>query len=253
MPSDEPYVYLQTRLLLYKKRSKLLVIFRENKLTLTINDTLDGDDIYCFTDSVDRYQVKVSKNRIDDTNVFVLKPKDDGYYWCTHINAKKYNVKESKKVLFIREKQSLINVYAVKLKNNKLYKVDDLSHLYKTWKTKLIDYIFYRTKYVKVYGGINSNITEEDLQGFKNYAPIPNEKSVILKMNLKRLYMDRRSVLVHVDLNPEMMPVTPGFWDQMEVVSMKPVYYCKAFDTVPQTPLGKYNILNKLKYSFYDS
>ncbi|CAH2086900.1 unnamed protein product [Euphydryas editha] len=221
-----------------------LAIDLKNKLTLTINDTLDGDDIYCFTDSVDRYPVKISKNRVDDSNVFVLKPKEDGYYWCTHIYTKKYNVKESKKILFVREKQSLINVYAIKLRNNKLYKLDDLPKLFKIWEIKLKEYIYYRTKYINVYGEINSNITEEELKGFKNSGLVPKEKSAILKMKLKRLYMDRRSVLVHVDLNPEMMPVTPGFWNQMEILSMKPVYYCKAFDTVPQMPLGESYISN---------
>ncbi|XP_050344930.1 uncharacterized protein LOC126769941 isoform X2 [Nymphalis io] len=211
----------------------------ENKLTLKTNVTLSGDDIYCFTDSVNRYPVKINKKRVDETNEFVLKPKDDGYYWCTHINTKKYRVKESKKVLFVREKQSLINVYAIKLKNNKLYKLDDLPKLFKIWEMKLKEYIFYRTKYINVYGEINSNVTEEVLKSFKNSGLGQNEKSVILKMKLKRLYMDRRSVLVHVELSPDMKPVAPGFWDQMEILSMKPVFYCKGFDTIPQMALGE--------------
>ncbi|XP_046964496.1 uncharacterized protein LOC124533333 isoform X2 [Vanessa cardui] len=211
----------------------------ENKLTLITNDTLSGDDIYCFTDSVNRYPVKINKKRVDETNEFILKPKDDGYYWCTHINTKKYTVKESKKVLFVREKQSLINVYAIKLKNNKLYKLDDLPKLFKVWEAKLKEYIFYRTKYINVYGEINSNITEDILKSFKNSGLVQNEKSVILKMKLKRLYMDRRTVLVHVELSPDMKPVTPGFWDQMEILSMKPVFYCKGFDTIPQMALGE--------------
>ncbi|XP_064071783.1 uncharacterized protein LOC113404752 isoform X1 [Vanessa tameamea] len=211
----------------------------ENKLTLITNDTLSGDDIYCFTDSVNRYPVKINKKRVDETNEFILKPKDDGYYWCTHINTKKYTVKESKKVLFVREKQSLINVYAIKLKNNKLYKLDDLPKLFKVWEAKLKEYIFYRTKYINVYGEINSNITEDVLKSFKNSVFVQNEKTVILKMKLKRLYMDRRTVLVHVELSPDMKPVTPGFWDQMEILSMKPVFYCKGFDTIPQMALGE--------------
>ncbi|XP_047527962.1 uncharacterized protein LOC125064781 isoform X2 [Vanessa atalanta] len=211
----------------------------ENKLTLITNDTLSGDDIYCFTDSVNRYPVKINKKRVDETNEFILKPKDDGYYWCTHINTKKYTVKESKKVLFVREKQSLINVYAIKLKNNKLYKLDDLPKLFKVWEAKLKEYIFYRTKYINVYGEINSNITEDVLKSFKNSGLVQNEKTVILKMKLKRLYMDRRTVLVHVELSPDMKPVTPGFWDQMEILSMKPVFYCKGFDTIPQMALGE--------------
>ncbi|XP_045783619.1 adhesion G-protein coupled receptor G2-like isoform X2 [Maniola jurtina] len=214
----------------------------ENKLTLAVNDSLDKDDIYCFTDSVYYYPVKVKKERVDDSNVYVLKPKQDGYYWCTHVNTKRFKVTESKKVLFIREKVSLVNLYTIKLRYLKMYSIiEDLEKLYSILGMRLKEYIYLRTKYESVYGDLNTNITEEVLKSFQstNYGLDWKENSVIVKMKIKRLYLDRGTILIHVELHPDMRPVTPGIWEDIVILSMKPVFYCKGFDSIPQMSLGQ--------------
>ncbi|XP_069365596.1 uncharacterized protein [Maniola hyperantus] len=214
----------------------------ENKLTLAVNDSLDKDDIYCFTDSVYYYPVKVKKEKVDDSNVYVLKPKQDGYYWCTHVNTKRFKITESKKVLFVREKASLINVYTIKLRYLKMYSIlEDLEKLNNILGMRLKEYIYLRTKYESVYGDLNSNITEEELKSFQgtNYGLDLKEISVIVKMKIKRLYLDRGTVLIHVELHPDMRPVTPAIWEDIVILSMKPVFYCKGFDSVPQMSLGQ--------------
>ncbi|CAH2238632.1 jg5378 [Pararge aegeria aegeria] len=213
----------------------------ENKLTLAVNDSLDKDDIYCFTDSVYYYPVRVKKERVGDSNVYVLKPKQDGYYWCTHVNTKKFKVNESKKVLFIREKVSLVNFYAIKLKYSKMYTLQELDKLSSILELRLKEYIYLRTKYESVYGDVDTNVTEQVLRGFQstNYGLDWKENTVIVRMKIKRLYLDKTSVLMHVELHPDMKPVTPGVWDDVEILFMKPVLYCKGFDSVPQLSLGQ--------------
>ncbi|XP_052737653.1 uncharacterized protein LOC112042944 isoform X2 [Bicyclus anynana] len=213
----------------------------ENKLTLAVNDTIDKDDIYCFTDSVYYYPVRIRKERVEDSNVYILKPKQDGYYWCTHLDTKKYKVATSKKVLFIREKDSLVNVYTIKLKYLKTYIMDDLEELYTILEARLKEYIYLRTKYEKIYGDVGINVTEEVLKGFQsiNYGLDWKEKTIIVGLKIKRLYVDRVSILLHVELHPDMVPVTPGVWEDIDILFMKPVFYCKGFDSVPQLSIGQ--------------
>lgn len=216
-----------------------LTIDVENKLTLTVNESMDEEDIYCFTDSINRYPVKTSISKIDDKH-FILKPKQNGYYWCTHIKIKKYKVCETKKILFIREKKSVVNTYAVKIKHNELYKLNDIATLLPIWKLKLRDYITYWNQYERVIGDVPFNVTEDILKEFINSNPkIDRKNPEIVEIKLKRLYMDRRSLLVHTKLRPYVNPVSPATWEHMEIVFMKPVYYCKSFDTIPQLHLGE--------------
>lgn len=128
----------------------------------------------------------------------------------------------------------------MKLRHHDLYKLDDIKDLSKIWEFKLKEYIYYRNKYERVYGDLYNNATEVVLKNFKNSNPSFDleHEPIISKIKLKRLYMDRRTVLIHVQLNPVMNPVTPGVWEGLEIVSMKPVYYCKSFDSIPQLPLG---------------
>lgn len=57
--------------------------------------------------------------------------------------------------------------------------------------------------------------------------------------------MDAKTALVHVMLNPEMVPTSPGTWDSLEVVFMKPAYFCRGFEssvTVPTLGIGEFRI-----------
>lgn len=206
---------------------------------MTVSEPLDEDDAYCFTDSINRYPVRISLSKIDDKN-FILKPKQNGYYSCTHTKTKRYRVSETKKILFIREKKSVVNTYAVKIRHNEIYKLNEVATLLPIWKSKLRDYITIMNQYDSIIGDVPFNITEDVLKEFVNSNPnIDKKNTEIVEVKLKRLFMDRRTVLFHIKLRPYVNPVCPGTWDHMEIVSMKPVYYCKAFDSIPQLSLGK--------------
>lgn len=219
------------------------LFFRDGKVILTTNGSVDEKNIYCFTDSVIYFPTPIKIRYDDDAGVFILKPIADGYYWCLHVNPRKYHVSESNKALFIRERQSLINYYAIKIRLKTEYKFENLEDFYKDWQKKLEEYIYYRTKYVRVFGELeltDSISTEDVLKSFKASHPGLNwkDKDSIYKIKIKRLYLDGKTALVHVQLNPEMSAVPPGFWDGLEVEYMKPIYYCKDFDTIPMMPLG---------------
>ncbi|XP_038215558.1 adhesion G-protein coupled receptor G6-like isoform X2 [Zerene cesonia] len=224
-----------------KNLSMLLDIDLDNKVTLTVNNSITSDRVYCYTDSVLRYPTKVGKRKKEDTNTFVIKPERDGYYWCTHVDVRNYHVAESNKKLFIREKESLDNVYAVLLRHYRKIKLDIVEKLTRIWEVKLKEYIYLRTKYESVFGEMSTNRTEEVLKSFKESNPGLDlkEKIVVQKLNVKRLYLDAQTVLLHVELNPEYKPATPGLWDGIKIVFMKPVYYCKGFDSVPSAALGE--------------
>lgn len=188
------------------------------------------------------YPDRVKIERVPDSNDYILKPKHDGYYWCAHVNTTQFKATESKKTLFIREKASLINFYAIKLKHAKVYSTYNVEPLLNLTEMRLKEYIYLRTKYESVYGDLDANVTEEVLRRFHsdNYFGIEwKENSAILKPKIKRLYVDRRSMLVHVKLHHDMRPVTPGVWKDIEILFMKPVFYCKGFDSVRQHFLGK--------------
>lgn len=136
-------------------------------------------------------------------------------------------------------------MYAVKMKLKNKYKIDNLDKIYKNLEKKLREYIFYRTKYAKINGDIDTadhTKSETILKVFKNLNPRSDfkDKDVITDVKIKRLYLDSRTVLVHIELNPEMNAVPPGTWDSLEIISMKPAYYCKGVDSVSTLSLGKY-------------
>lgn len=203
------------------------------------NDFIDS--IACYTDSANRYPTEVKIRRRNKTNTFVLKPKKDGYYWCTHMDTIKYNRIESNKVLFVREKNSTINTYAVILKEKEKYNLYNIDNLKKDdWEVKLGEFIYYKGKYI-----ISSpDPSEDDLKKFKTNNPVleSNQKQVIRRMSVKRLYLDGKTALVHIELIPGVSPVSPGYWNGLEIVSMKPVLYCRGVDSISTSILGKYFI-----------
>lgn len=203
---------------------------------------MDEDDIECFTDSKTYYPVDLRIRYDDNANNFVISPKNDGYYWCVLTDSINFYVSESNKVLFIREKQSLVNYYAVKINFKGKHKYDDLDDYLDHWQKKMEEYIFYRTKYIKVFGELqmDNQTSEQILKEFKaSHSGLRyKEKDLIHKIRVKK-YIRGREALLHVQLKPEMMPVPAGTWDDIEVVSMKPAYYCKGLDSIPMLPLGE--------------
>ncbi|XP_050665186.1 uncharacterized protein LOC126965591 [Leptidea sinapis] len=200
----------------------------DNEITLTVNDSIDRDKIYCYTDSEKYYPVNVKKQRKDHTNTFVLIPKGDGYYWCTHDDVYNYHTTESNKVLFIREKQSIINKYAVKIKHNKKITLDDIDELSDDWKDVLSEYILLVNKYEDMYGKLDTNDTEEILKTFVNLNPeVKKESTVAHNKKVKRLYLDGQTVVLHLELSPGRRPAPPGRWRDLEILYMKPTYYCR--------------------------
>ncbi|VVC98624.1 unnamed protein product [Leptidea sinapis] len=201
---------------------------QDNEITLTVNDSIDRDKIYCYTDSEKYYPVNVKKQRKDYTNTFVLIPKGDGYYWCTHVDVYNYHTTESNKVLFIREKQSIINKYAVKIKHNKKITLDDIDELSDDWKDVLSEYILLVNKYEDMYGKLDTNDTEEILKTFVNLNPeVKKQSTVAHTKKVKRLYLDGQTVVLHLELSPGRRPAPPGRWRDLEILYMKPTYYCR--------------------------
>lgn len=219
----------------------------DNKVILQMNDTIDESNVYCYTDSSMFYPKLVKKTYDDDTKRYILKPIEDGYYWCLHIDSKNFHVTESNRVLFVREKTSLVNLYAIKISLRNGYRFENLDEIYRNWKRKLREYIFYYSKYTKVNGVVEFDRPEDfesALKQFKNSNPglRVKEKDVITLIKIKHLYLDATTALVHLELNPEMLPVRPGTWDGMRVQYMKPAYYCKAVDAVPMLALNQSTI-----------
>uniref|UniRef100_A0A1E1WIF6 G-protein coupled receptors family 2 profile 2 domain-containing protein n=1 Tax=Pectinophora gossypiella TaxID=13191 RepID=A0A1E1WIF6_PECGO len=235
------YDVICERTLTLKSVSLNVSVDPDNKLVLQTNDSVNERDIYCFSDSVIYFPTAIKVKYDDSTGFYVLKPVADGHYWCVHVDSTNHIVSESNKALFIREKQSLINYYAIKIRLKTEYKFENLEQFYRDWERKLEEYIFYRTKYFKIFGELelsDASSTEEALKSFKASHPGLKWKEVIYKIKIKRLYLDGKTALVHVQLNPEMLPVPPGRWDNVEVEFMKPIYYCKGFGSIPMMALG---------------
>ncbi|KAI5646152.1 7 transmembrane receptor (Secretin family) domain-containing protein [Phthorimaea operculella] len=222
----------------------LNVYIDDDKLILKTNDSIDVKYIRCLSDSTTYYPKGVKVQYDDGDNAFILKPVDDGYYWCISIDSKNHVVSESNKVLFIRVKQSVLNSYAISIILDEPYKFDNLVTAKRDWEKKLEDYIYYRTRYVSVYGEFElKEGAEEKIKNFKadterTMGSDAKDLKTINNLKIKRLYLNRKKALVHVQLNRAMMAVGPGRWDDLEVEYMKPVYFCMGFDTVPTKALG---------------
>lgn len=111
-----------------------------------------------------------------------------------------------------------------------LDKIDDSM---KIWEKKLKDYIFYSTMYQKSVGTGDLDIVDpkdykRTLEQFKEDHPELKSKKdkILFKTKLKQLYLDKKTALLHVQLDPTMRAVLPGWWSNMMVVIMQPVRYC---------------------------
>ncbi|CAH0406742.1 unnamed protein product [Chilo suppressalis] len=221
-----------------------LTVDWEGNILLALNETVKKSDINCFSDSLIYYPSPTGISKTNDERVFRVDPDRDGYYWCIQYDYKNYHVSTSNRALFIRSKESVLNLYACKIRLRKEYRFDNLEKLYKVWKKKLEEFIYYKTKYTSVYGDMNTTNhyeAERVLKAFKSAKPDLNWKDsdVIFNLKIKRLYLDARTALVHLMLNPEMQPLMPGVWDNVEVLFMKPAYVCKGFNSVPTLHLGQ--------------
>lgn len=229
-----------------KANRKKLFHSSNGQLSLSVNDSsVDENKVWCFSDSVVFYPSKVDIRRIGDSNEFILKPLTDGYYWCLHADSKNFRVSESNKALFIREKASVKDLYAIKIRVKRKYSMENLAKSLKEWSEKLSEYILLRTKYAQVYGDsdlVLGEKTEDILKRFKDQKVGASPKeSVFNFLKVKRLYLDRKTILLHAQMKTGLEAVSPGEWDGLETLFMKPAYYCKGRGTVPTLPLGKFS------------
>lgn len=76
---------------------------------------------------------------------------------------------------------------------------------------------------------------------FRNEYPYLKyeDHDTLLNKKVKRLYLDAHTVLLHVEVGPDIKPVEPAEWDNILIEYMKPVYYCDS-KKVPKIGPGKY-------------
>ncbi|XP_063377710.1 uncharacterized protein LOC134664918 isoform X2 [Cydia fagiglandana] len=206
---------------------------------LSVNDSVDESNIHCYTDAILYSPTNISKIALDD-NKYRLKTVSDGMYWCIHRDSRNFRVSQSNKVLFVREKH-VENLYAIKIRLRGRYRFENIDKQYRIWERKVKEYIYYRTKYVERFGEItttNGHEAEGLLQSYKRSTGDDSgegsfkETDVIYMVKIKRLFLDGRTVLLHVQLNPTMKVVPPGYWEGLEVMYMRPAFFC-AGDGLP--------------------
>ncbi|XP_047988378.1 adhesion G-protein coupled receptor G2-like isoform X1 [Leguminivora glycinivorella] len=175
-------------------------------------------------------------------------------YWCIHRDSRNFRVSQSNKVLFVREKH-VENLYAIKITLRGRYRFENIDKQYRVWERKVKEYIYYRTKYFERFGEItaaNAHAAEGVLQNYKRSTGDDSgegsfkETDVIYMVKIKRLFLDGRTVLLHVQLNPTMRVVPPGFWEGLEVIYMRPAFFCSgnALPGITRVPLGQSVITN---------
>ncbi|XP_013199458.1 adhesion G protein-coupled receptor L3 [Amyelois transitella] len=217
-----------------------LVIDIKNQIILTANDDLDEKDIFCHTDSMTYYPSKVKVHRCLNDQIFLLTPMDSGYYWCVHVDPKTSQETSTSRVLFIKEGHNLWHSYAVMI-NVDEYNVESLDIRKIEWKEKLEE-IFIKTRCEKNY----NNGTYENCDGYnesvKELSAETKKGQVIREFKVKRVYVDKRTVLLHVDLNFEIPPLAAGVWEDMEILYMRPVYYCTGKLDYPYECVGDFNV-----------
>lgn len=196
-----------------------LTIDSDDRLILNVSEPVPRRYLKCFTDSVKYYPTPVDLDH-DEENTYVVQEKKNGYYWCIHTDSKSYTISQSNKVLHIPKKNSLDHVYAVKLH---LQSYTDPEKIYKALE-KLEEYIYLSTKYFNVHG--NDAATEDQLRSFELTTPSVGVREVLSNARLKKWFVGGRALLVHFELDSSMRPVRPGTWKGLELVFMKPVYYC---------------------------
>lgn len=154
------------------------------------------------------------------------------------------------------EESKVYNLYACKIRVSRNYDLSHLDSLLRVWKKVLKRYIYLQTLYIGENGN-SENITEDMLLSFEKKKELEwKDSKVIDDLRIKRLYLDSRTVLLHLVLNPDMKQLLPGTKmniidtrtlgadihpapDTLEVVFMRPAYFCKGFESLPNRELGK--------------
>lgn len=187
--------------------------------------------------------------RIDATgmemkeNQYALLPKNDGYYWCTNTYSMLPRISMSNKYLYIREKESVKHLYAIKFKRKDKYNLKKLDIFLRIWMKKLAELVFLRTNYLKIYDKINATEpygVQRILKRFKGEkVGVFEEDKIFRGSKIKRIYVDRKTVLVHTEMSADMDILMPVFWEELQIIFMKPVYYCRPMKLVPSLSLGE--------------
>ncbi|XP_028168089.1 uncharacterized protein LOC114358344 isoform X2 [Ostrinia furnacalis] len=227
-----------------------LSVEKDNDLVLTVDRPIKKNEIRCFTDSMKYYASQVKIEKDDDDYKFHLDPTYDGYYWCMQRDYKNYFVSASNKTLFVKRQEDTLNLYATKIRLSSDYNVKYIDSLHRSWKEKIKQFIFNRTRYIEEFGD-SENITEGMLRSFMGEKDVwgMSEAEVIRDSRIKRLHLDLRTVLLHIELGPEMKPLPPGTrislgytgdgFSYLDVVFMRPAYVCKGFESLPSRKLGE--------------
>lgn len=233
---------------IHLRNVSLNLTVERDHVILSVNDSVDESNIHCYTDAIIYSPTNVTMIALDD-NKYTLTTKSDGMYWCIHRDSRNFRVSQSNKVLFVRKKL-VENLYAIKIKLKGRYRFENFDKQFKIWDRKIKEYIYYRTKYVERFGEIttiNGHEAEGILQNYKRSTGDDSgegsfkETEVIYMTKTKRLFLDGRTVLLHVQLNPMMKVVLPGYWEGLEVVYMRPAFFCSG-DGLPEikrVPLGQ--------------
>ncbi|XP_041977443.1 uncharacterized protein LOC121731843 isoform X2 [Aricia agestis] len=211
----------------------LTIDYDKKLMKLAINDTIDPDDITCYTDSIVRYPEPVSKVT---GGKYWYRLNENGYYWCSHKDLTTYAPSESNKILYIKKPEAVKNVFAIKIQLGEAYTPSGFQKKFKyIWKYKVLRYLYFKYQYENKYGKLNGPSEEGVLRKYMNEKKENYTEDV--RSDVKRLYLDMRTVLVHVLLEPPNMgKVSPGTWEGMRIVYVKPVYFCT--DDGIDTPLG---------------
>lgn len=150
---------------------------------------------------------------------------------------------ESNKYLYIKDKELVKNLYAIKIQFVRMYTLDKLDLFMRIWMKKLAEYMFLLTKYISVNNKLdvtNKYKIQDVLKNFnKTLNPVLyNPQSVYTRSELKRIYLDRRTALIHVETIPGIEVLLPSHWEDIEIIHMRPAYYCKPFDSITVLALG---------------
>ncbi|XP_052749724.1 adhesion G-protein coupled receptor G2-like isoform X2 [Galleria mellonella] len=225
----------------------LNLTINSDKLLLFTNNSVDKRNIYCYTDSETYYPTKVrlhdKKKNESEYNIYRLSADFDGYYWCVYVDPDNLHETESQKVLFLRDKRYLASRYAIKIRLERPYDYKQEKYIKEYWEANLETFIFCRTKYieenrleVKDFEYLDLHI-EQIVYNFMSATDL-SDSDVILDIKIRRMYMDKRTILFHVQLREDMIPLDPVKISNDEVLFMKPVYICKSQNSLSLLPLN---------------
>lgn len=213
--------------------------FREKRVILAVNESVDIKDIYCLTDS-SYYPAKVEIDQIYD-NTFALSPGGDGYYWCTYVNPKTLHEIISRKVLFVQEQANLNNLYAALIKIKEKYTPDKVSEIKLQLDDKLKKIINFQIQYAETYDNSNNAYEEFNIQFYDTISELDlRDDNEHFKSAIKRLYLDQQTLLLHIQWDADMELEVSGTWGDVEVLHVKPAFYCKETDDIPTLTAGEF-------------